>query len=418
LRLTQIITETAVLASAGYALIARQGIVLTAALLSAGAGRGENISSMPLTGPLVSGLFRTPPVTVGNTAPNSLSLGPIRDADILLPTLEVLPPTFGGAAGLASRIVAAEGGPQPNSASSAVGYGQFLRGTWLQMFASAYPGLAQKLSSEQILALREVKPLALELTDRYARENALSLRRVGLPATEASLSLAHAVGAGGAINVLVSHADEPLQKVLSREAIAANPFMREMTASTLHRWALDRIRVPAEPARPKRATTRLEEEFEPLRPTEDFRLDGRTKASQALAQNRDAIAALRNLLEAASKMGVGKETQLDPSTEAWLNSVGVDPVGLLVADRTAVRVFNEAAARLVLETIHSLATRAAYREFIAIESTAGANRTLRPAVIRDVARAVIEKMRGENQTITAIVRHRRRAGTGASDGSP
>jgi len=58
---------------------------------------------------------------------------------------------------LAARIVAAEGGPGQNPWSSAAGYGQFLSGTWLEIFRRAYPQLAQIMSREQILALREVK---------------------------------------------------------------------------------------------------------------------------------------------------------------------------------------------------------------------------------------------------------------------
>src|SRR5271154_2234014 len=74
---------------------------------------------------------------------------------------------------LAARIIAAEGGPEPNPWSSAAGYGQFLSGTWLEIFRRAYPQIAQIMSPEQILALREVKPLAEDLTNRYAQANSL-----------------------------------------------------------------------------------------------------------------------------------------------------------------------------------------------------------------------------------------------------
>jgi len=98
---------------------------------------------------------------------------------------------------LAARIIAAEGEPDPNPWSSAAGYGQFLSGTWLEIFRRAYPQIAQIMSREQILALREVKPLAEDLTNRYAQANSLLLQRVGLPATDTALSLAHAVGPAG-----------------------------------------------------------------------------------------------------------------------------------------------------------------------------------------------------------------------------
>lgn len=373
---------------------------LTLALIAGTVVPREGRSGEPARAPdahLVSGLFGTPP-------------GSPRNPDVLV--LTIGEDGSSGAAGLASRIVAAEGGPGANSASSAAGYGQFLRGTWLELFARAYPQLADKLSSDQILALREMKPLALELTTRYAQQNALSLGRAGLPATEASLSLAHAVGPGGAINILVSRPDEPVENVLSRDAIAANPFMREMTAGTLQRWATSRIRLPAEPVQPTRTAPRLEEELEPLKPAEDFRIDGQTKASQVLAENRDAIAALQNFLEAAARTGAGDRATLAPSTSAWLNSLGIDPTELLLARPAALQLFNENAVRLVRDTIRRLAGRPAYREYGSIESEAGAGRELRPIVIRDVASALLGKMRRENATILSIVRHRRSAGAG------
>jgi len=45
---------------------------------------------------------------------------------------------------LAARIVAAEGGPGQNPWSSAAGYGQFLSGTWLEIFRRTYPQLSQE----------------------------------------------------------------------------------------------------------------------------------------------------------------------------------------------------------------------------------------------------------------------------------
>jgi hypothetical protein len=329
-----------------------------------------------------------------------------------LPSPDIVVPNVAGA-GLASRIVAAEGGPAANPASSAAGYGQFLRGTWLEIFTRAYPQLAQKLSADQILALREVRPLALELTSRYAQQNAFSLQRVGLPATEASLSLAHAVGAGGAINILVSRPDQPVENLLGREAVEANPFLKQMTASAVQQWATNRIRPLARLPELAGPARRLEDIIEPLRPEEDFRVDGQLMASQVLAQNRILIAALRNLLEASSfKTGAGSGAQLGPSTADWLSSVGVDPAELLAADPNAVRIFDKSATKLVLETIHGLTIRTAYREFKAIENSARARDALRPAIIRDVASALVEKIRRENATITTIVRHRRSADRG------
>jgi hypothetical protein len=163
-------------------------------------------------------------------------------ADLLAgPPPGLMVPPAGLAADLAVRVVAAEGGPDRSSTSSAAGYGQFLRTTWLDVFGRAYPDIARMLSSDQILALRYVKPLALDLTSRYARENAATLVREGLPATDTALSLAHAVGAGGAMTILTASPRAPVADLLSPQAIAANSVFTRMTADDLQGWAANRI---------------------------------------------------------------------------------------------------------------------------------------------------------------------------------
>src|SRR5260370_6678402 len=78
------------------------------------------------------------------------ALEPIGDTDAL--------------AEFSARIIAAEGGPARNPLSSAAGYGQFLSGTSLEMFGHAYPHVSQTMTREQILALRDIRPLAQDLT--------------------------------------------------------------------------------------------------------------------------------------------------------------------------------------------------------------------------------------------------------------
>jgi hypothetical protein len=359
-----------------------------AALSIASEGTAEQFATPHRFGSLVSGA--------------NFGVAPTSNADILWPRPDAVPPIFSSMAGLASRLVLAEGGPSPNSASSAAGYGQFLRGTWLEVFGRTYPRLARQLTEEQILALREVRPLALELTGHYAQQNASSLRRLGLPATEGSLSLAHFVGAAGAINVLGSHPDAPIETVLGHDVVTANPFIREMSAGGLRRWAAERIGAPAAPLRRPAARSRFEPEPEPLKPSEDFLIDGRTKASQALTGNRDAIAKLQSLLDADAKIGTGGAAQFGPATAAWLDSAGIDPNALLRADPAALKTFEKSAARLVIETVRSLAKRPTYGELKPL----GGN-TVQRTVARDIAFALIAKMRRENETIFAIQRHRR-----------
>jgi hypothetical protein len=313
---------------------------------------------------------------------------------------------------LAARIVAAEGGPGQSPWSSAAGYGQFLSGTWLEIFRRAYPQLAQMMNREQILALREVKPLAEDLTNRYAQANAVSLRQVGLPTTDTTLSLAHAVGPGGAINILTSAPTRPVGELLSSEAIAANPVFQKMTAGTLQLWAMNRIRLPAEPQPLEAPAPRREDMPESLNPAEDFLLGGLTKASEAWVANRQATALLENLLDAVAKTGAGTRRPLGTGTAAWLESAGIAPAGLLLADPATVRMFNKVAMDVVLDTIRGVSSRPPYREFQAIERNAGRRGELPPGMTRELALALKEKMRQENATIANIVQHRRSSSDG------
>jgi hypothetical protein len=310
---------------------------------------------------------------------------------------------------LGARIVAAEGEPGRNPLSSAAGYGQFLSGTWLEMFGRAYPQVAQTLTREQILALRDVKPLAEDLTNRYAQANAAALRSVGLTATAGELSLAHAIGPRGAVSVLSAGPARPAADLLRPEAIAANPFLKGLTAGSLRQWAMLRVNSGAEQS-PFGGAPKAQPSIEPLRPADDFRLDERTNASEALVTNHNAGGVLQDLVDALSKAGSGKGAQLRPSTAVWLLSVGVEPVDLLRGEPAAVRIFDRAASRAVLDAIRSVSDRPAFAEFKAIEARAARGGELPRAVIRALAIALLDKMSRENSTISDIVQHRRNVG--------
>jgi hypothetical protein len=319
---------------------------------------------------------------------------------------------------LGARIVAAEGEPGRNPLSSAAGYGQFLSGTWLEMFGRAYPQVAQTMTREQILALRDVKPLAEDLTNRYAQANAAALRSVGLPATAGELSLAHAIGPRGAVSVLSAGPARPAAELLRQEAIAANPFFKGLTAGSLRQWAMLRVNPGAEQQSPFGRAPKAPPSIEPLRPADDFRVDQRTKASEALVTNHNAGTVLQDLVDALSKAGGAKGAQLRPSTAVWLLSVGVEPVELLRGDPATVRIFNRAASRALLDAIREVSDRPAFAEFKAIEIHAAAHGELPRGIIRTLAIALLDKMRRENATITDIVQHRRNAGAAKPTAEP
>lgn len=145
---------------------------------------------------------------------------------------------------LASRIEGAESGGDPNAKnprSSATGPGQFIDSTWLSTIKKHLPTLAQGKSDAQLLSLRSDRNVSREMTNAYARDNAEELQAAGLPAGDGELSLAHFAGSGGAKRVLRADPATPVSQLLTPAAMAANPFLRKMTAGDLRAWANKRV---------------------------------------------------------------------------------------------------------------------------------------------------------------------------------
>ena len=264
---------------------------------------------------------------------------------------------------LAERIIAAEGGPAANPRSSAAGYGQFLRGTWLDLFGRLYPQLTRLLTPEQILALRDIRPLAAQLTEHYAELNGDILRQRGLPASEATLSLAHAIGAGGAIDVLTAPPGQPVASLLGPQAMAANPNLRGMTALDLRNWAGGRVLVPAAARLP--AVPPAPPPVPKLSPKQDFRLANHARASAVLAANAAAIARVK----------------------AFIAEGGAAP------------------RQPILEALRDAAKRPGYAE-LALIASGGRFAQLSPEAACDVARVLLDKLRQEDAAILDIAQRR------------
>lgn len=103
-----------------------------------------------------------------------------------------------------SRVIGAEGGSADNPFSSASGFGQFTKSTWLDQFRKVFGDQADQLTQQQILALRQNQTVAKAIIDNYARENAKFLEGFGAKVTAGNLYLAHFLGAAGAKRVLTA----------------------------------------------------------------------------------------------------------------------------------------------------------------------------------------------------------------------
>ncbi len=120
-----------------------------------------------------------------------------------------------------------------NPASSALGPYQFIETTFLDIVRRNFPGLASGKTDADILTLRTDPQVSRDVALIYTRENASALAAKGVEATAGNLRLAFFAGAGGALKVLTAKPDELVSNLLSEAAVAANPFLKTMTASDL-----------------------------------------------------------------------------------------------------------------------------------------------------------------------------------------
>jgi hypothetical protein len=137
-----------------------------------------------------------------------------------------------------ARIAQVESGGDPNAAagsSSAKGLFQFTNPTWSQYGNGANP----------------LDPAAnADAGARLTRDNATGLSTAGIEASPGNIYLAHFSGLGGAKKVLSADPTAPVASVLGDDAVAANPFLKNMTVADLKNWSDRKMSGAAAPARP------------------------------------------------------------------------------------------------------------------------------------------------------------------------
>jgi len=124
-----------------------------------------------------------------------------------------------------------------NPRSTALGPFQFIESTFLEVARRYFPDEVAGLSDNEILVKRTDPDFARRAAHAYTMDNATYLTAQGVAATSVNLRLAFLVGPAGAVRLLTADADTPVAKLLSSEALAANPFMASMTAADLIRKA-------------------------------------------------------------------------------------------------------------------------------------------------------------------------------------
>jgi hypothetical protein len=158
---------------------------------------------------------------------------------------------------IVERIIKVESNGDPNltnKRSSAVGLGQFLNETWLDLIRTYRPDLARERSEDEILELRRDANIARQITMRFTEQNASMLRRRGLPVTPGTLYLAHFAGGGGAVAILLALENADAASVMAsadttgrtnrEKLIKANPFLERFTVADLKTWAHRKMAIP------------------------------------------------------------------------------------------------------------------------------------------------------------------------------
>src|SRR6185312_13392967 len=74
----------------------------------------------------------------------------------------------------------------------------------------------------------------------------VALSNAGVQSSPGNTYLAHFAGPQGAIDVLKSDPSTPVSRILSPDAIKANPFLANMTAGQLQQWAAGKVGAPPE----------------------------------------------------------------------------------------------------------------------------------------------------------------------------
>lgn len=153
---------------------------------------------------------------------------------------------------LIDSIIGAESGGNPNAKnpnSSAGGLGQFIDSTWLAMLKQERPDMVEGRSPQELLALKSDPALSRQMTEAYAAQNGQILSKAGFEANPGNTYLAHFAGPQGAVKVLSADPSTPVSAILGDAAVAANPFLRGMTAADLQGWAAKKMGgTPQQPA--------------------------------------------------------------------------------------------------------------------------------------------------------------------------
>lgn len=121
------------------------------------------------------------------------------------------------------------------STSSALGLGQFLNKTWLNVVSAHAPQVMNGKSQSQILALRLDPSFSIEMLARFTEDNQ---KIVGMDCTFGDLYLAHFLGSGTAKKLFRANPKTRVEPLVGDDAVRANRSILEgKTVAQVRAWA-------------------------------------------------------------------------------------------------------------------------------------------------------------------------------------
>ncbi|CAN7177358.1 tape measure protein [Rhizobium rhizogenes] len=145
------------------------------------------------------------------------------------------------------RIMFVEGGQTKGTdtnkpGSSAQGIGQFTESTWLPLFNRLFPALSQ-LSDDAKLQYRYNVDYAKPILEQLTKDNQMALSKGGAAPDPTNTYLAHFLGAGDALKVILANPDALAKTLVDPKSVAANPTVIKdtTTAGDLRNWAAQKM---------------------------------------------------------------------------------------------------------------------------------------------------------------------------------
>lgn len=164
----------------------------------------------------------------------------IKPSEFLLPTEATPTPASVPVSSYSAFRHALESGGRAdarNPESSAFGVDQFTEGTWRRIVAKSQPAWAEGMTDAQLLAARGNPTRSAEMVAALDAENAAGLEAAGLSVDTHTLYAAHHFGINSGKRFARSDDATPIERIITREQLAANQYLAGMTkADVIANW--------------------------------------------------------------------------------------------------------------------------------------------------------------------------------------